>query len=93
VWYFIRFDQIAGLLMLLTAFVFWAVHVARRGHRKWTVILACVLFALGAAMGVVQEFAVDSNPDLLKEYGIMAVSIALMAEETLRMFHLANGGE
>lgn len=77
--YFIRINQIAALVMAVTAFVIWTVRWCKKGAKKPHVILACALAAAAVAQGVVQEFAVDSNPNLLLEYGIMALCLAVIA--------------
>lgn len=77
--YFIRINQIAAIIMAVIAFTLWLLRWKRQGARKHSVILACVLVTLGIAQGIVQEFAVDSNPNLLLEYGIMAACLAVIA--------------
>ena len=42
------------------------------------------------ALCIYQEFQVDSNPDLLKEYAIMAAGVAVMGAQTLLIRNKAN---
>ena len=88
--YFIRINQIAALLMALTAFILWMVRWARKGAKKPHQILCGAAVAAAIAQGVVQEFAVDSNPNLLLEYGIMALCMAVMAAVSLTVRRLAE---
>ncbi|MGN0777617.1 MAG: prolipoprotein diacylglyceryl transferase family protein [Aristaeellaceae bacterium] len=88
--YFIRINQIAALLMAVTAFVLWVVRWVRRGAKKPHVAVCCILVLAAIAQGVVQEFAVDSNPNLLLEYGIMVLCMAVMAAVTLTVRRLAE---
>lgn len=81
--YFIRINQIAAIIMAVTAFILWLIRWKRQGAKKSSVILSCILIAFGVAQGIVQEFAVDSNPNLLLEYGIMAACLALIAAVSL----------
>ena len=75
--------QIAAIIMAVTAFILWLIRWKRQGAKKSSVILSCILIAFGVAQGIVQEFAVDSNPNLLLEYGIMAACLALIAAVSL----------
>ena len=88
--YFIRINQIAALLMAVTAFVIWMVRWARKGAKKPQLILCGAAVTAAIAQGVVQEFAVDSNPNLLLEYGIMALCMAVIAAVSLTVRRLAE---
>lgn len=88
--YFIRINQIAALLMAVTAFVIWMVRWARKGAKKLPMVLCCAAVIAAIAQGVVQEFAVDSNPNLLLEYGIMALCMAVIAAVSLTVRRLAE---
>lgn len=81
--YFIRLNQIAALVMAVIAFVIWLIRWARMGAKKPSLIISAALVVLGIAVGVMQEFAVDSNPNLLLEYAIMALALALIGAVTL----------
>ncbi|MBQ8200828.1 MAG: prolipoprotein diacylglyceryl transferase [Clostridia bacterium] len=81
--YFIRINQIAGLVMAVIAFVIWTVRWVRSGAKGLHVTISCVVLIAAIAQGVVQEFAVDSNPNLLLEYAIMAACLAVVAAVTL----------
>lgn len=81
--YFIRINQIAAIVMAVIAFTLWLIRWKRQGARNPSVILSCILVTLGIAQGIVQEFAVDSNPNLLLEYGIMAACLAVIAAVSL----------
>ncbi len=81
--YFIRINQIAALVMSVTAFVVWLIRWSRKGAKPLHMALAAVLVIAGIALGIMQEFAVDSNPNLLLEYGIMALALALISAVTL----------
>lgn len=81
--YFIRINQILALVMAVIAFVIWIVRWCKKGAKKHHVILSCVVVVAAIAQGVVQEFAVDSNPNLLLEYGIMALCVAVIATVSL----------
>lgn len=81
--YFIRINQIAGIIMAVIAFTLWTRRWRRQGAKKAHVVLACIITALAILQGIVQEFAVDSNPNLLLEYGIMAACLAVIAALSL----------
>ncbi|MBQ8556042.1 MAG: prolipoprotein diacylglyceryl transferase [Clostridia bacterium] len=81
--YFIRLNQIAALIMAVIAFVIWTVRWVRKGTKIPQVIVACVVVIAAIAQGVMQEFAVDSNPNLLLEYAIMALCLAVIAAVSL----------
>lgn len=88
--YFIRINQIAALVMVVAAFVIWMVRWGRKGAKPLSLIIASLLVVAGIALGIVQEFAVDSNPNLLLEYAIMALALALIAGVTLAVRRKAN---
>lgn len=81
--YFIRINQIAALVMVVIAFVIWMVRWGRKGARPLGLIVAALLVIAGIALGIVQEFAVDSNPNLLFEYALMALALVLIAAVSL----------
>ena len=81
--YFIRINQIAALVMVVIAFVIWMVRWGRKGARPLGLIAAALLVIAGIALGIVQEFAVDSNPNLLFEYALMALALVLIAAVSL----------
>ena len=88
--YYIRINQIAGLMMVVIAFVIWMVRWARKGAKPLGLGIASLLVVAGIALGIVQEFAVDSSPNLLLEYAIMALALALIAAVTLTIRRKAN---
>ena len=88
--YYIRINQIAGLVMVVIAFVIWMVRWARKGAKPLALVIASLLVVAGIALGIMQEFAVDSNPNLLLEYAIMALSLAVVGGVTLFVRGRAN---
>lgn len=88
--YFIRINQITALSMAVIAFAIWMVRWGRKGVRPFKLVLASLLVVAGIALGIVQEFAVDSNPNLLFEYSLMALALALIASVTLVIRKKAN---
>ncbi|MGN1369791.1 MAG: prolipoprotein diacylglyceryl transferase [Aristaeellaceae bacterium] len=81
--YYIRINQIVGLLMVLIPFLFWMVRLAKRGAKRNALIFPCVVMVAAIALCIYQEFQVDSNPNLLKEYAIMAAGVAVMGTQTI----------
>ncbi len=88
--YYIRINQIAALIMVVIAFVLWAIRWGKRGAKGWQIALASLVLVLAGVQGVIQEFAVDSNPNLLLEYAIMALCVVVMGGVTLFVRHKAN---
>ena len=88
--YYIRINQITGLIMVLIPFILWLVRLARRGAKQLDIIFPCAVMAVAIALCIYQEFQVDSNPDLLKEYAIMAAGVAVMGAQTLLIRNKAN---
>ena len=88
--YYIRINQIVGLMMVLIPFILWMIRLARRGARRNALILPCVVMAAAIVLCIYQEFQVDSNPNLLKEYAIMAAGVAVMGAQTLLIRNQAN---
>ncbi len=81
--YYIRINQLTGLAMVLIPFVIWLVRWVKKGAAKKALILPIAVMAAGIVVGIYQEFQVDSNPNLLKEYAIMAAGVAVMAAQTI----------
>jgi len=81
--YYIRLNQVAALVMAVIAFVIWMIRWARSGAKPVSLAVASGLVTGGIALGIFQEFAVDSNPNLLLEYAIMALALALIAAVSL----------
>ena len=81
--YYIRINQIAGLIMVLIPFILWLVRLYKHGAKRNDLILPCVVMVVAIALCIYQEFQVDSNPDLLKEYAIMAAGVAVMGAQTI----------
>ncbi len=91
--YFIRINQIAALIMVVIPFVIWTVRWARKGAKKAHIIAAVAVLVLAAVKGVIQEFAVDSDPNLLWEYAQMVLCVAAMAAVTLWTRRKANASK
>lgn len=83
--YYIRINQIVGLLMVLIPFVLWLVRLAKGGAKRNALLVPCVVMMAAIALCIYQEFQVDSNPNLLKEYALMAAGVAVMGTQTLRI--------
>lgn len=81
--YYIRINQIIGFLMVLIPFAIWLVRLAKRGARRSDLIFPCVVMAVALALCIYQEFQVDSNPNLLKEYALMAAGVAALGTQTI----------
>lgn len=81
--YYIRINQIAGLIMVLIPFLVWLVRLSKHGAKRNDLILPCVVMVVSIALCIYQEFQVDSNPNLLKEYAIMAAGVAVMGAQTI----------
>lgn len=87
--YYIRINQIIGLLMVLIPFILWMVRLARRGAKRIDIILPCAVMIAAIVLCIYQEFQVDSNPDLLKEYALMAAGVAVMGAQTIHIRNMA----
>lgn len=81
--YYIRINQITGLILVLIPFILWLVRLARHGAKRIDLILPCVVMVVAIALCIYQEFQVDSNPNLLKEYALMAAGVAVMGAQTI----------
>ncbi len=81
--YYIRINQLTGLVMVLIPFIIWLIRFAKKSSSKKAVILPIGVLAAAIVLCIYQEFQVDSNPNLLKEYAIMAAGVAVMGAQTL----------
>lgn len=81
--YYIRINQIAGLIMVLIPFIIWLVRLSKHSAKRNELILPCAVMVVAIALCIYQEFQVDSNPNLLKEYAIMAAGVAVMGAQTI----------
>lgn len=81
--YYIRINQIVGLIMVLIPFILWLVRLSKRGTKRNDLIFPCAVMVVAIALCIYQEFQVDSNPNLLKEYAIMAAGVAVMGAQTI----------
>lgn len=88
--YYIRINQIVGLMMVLIPFILWMIRLARRGARRNALIFPCVVMAAAIVLCIYQEFQVDSNPNLLKEYAVMAAGVAVMGAQTILIRNQAS---
>ena len=81
--YYIRINQITGLIMVLIPFLIWLVRLVKHGAKRNDLILPCAVMVVAIVLCIYQEFQVDSNPNLLKEYAIMAAGVAVMGAQTI----------
>ena len=81
--YYIRINQITGLIMVLIPFIIWLVRLVKHGVKRNDLILPCAVMVVAIVLCIYQEFQVDSNPDLFKEYAIMAAGVAVMGAQTI----------
>lgn len=88
--YYVRINQIAGFIMVLIPFILWLVRLSKRSAKRKELIFPCVVMVVAIVLCVYQEFQVDSNPNLLKEYAIMAAGAAVMGAQTILIRNKAN---
>ena len=88
--YYVRINQIAGLIMVLIPFLIWLVRLSKHGAKRNDLIFPCVVMVVAIALCIYQEFQVDSNPNLLKEYAIMAAGAAVLGAQTILIRNKAN---
>lgn len=81
--YYVRINQIAGLIMVLIPFLLWLVRFSKNGAKRNDRIFPCTVMVVAIVLCIYQEFQVDSNPNLLKEYAIMAAGVAVMGAQTI----------
>lgn len=81
--YYIRINQITGLIMVLIPFIVWLVRLSKHGAKRNDLIFPCAVMVVAIVLCIYQEFQVDSNPNLLKEYAIMAAGVAVMGAQTI----------
>lgn len=81
--YYIRINQIVGLIMVLIPFILWLVRLSKHGAKRNDLIFPCAVMVVAIVLCIYQEFQVDSNPNLLKEYAIMAAGVAVMGTQTI----------
>lgn len=81
--YYIRINQITGLIMVLIPFIVWLVRWSRQDTKRTALIFPCAVMLVAIVLCIYQEFQVDSNPNLFKEYAIMAAGVAVMGAQTI----------
>ncbi len=88
--HFVRINQIGAIVLCAIALTVWTVRWARAGAKKAQVAVAWGIELAAIAMGVVQEFAVDSSLNKLLDYSIMALCLAVVAAVGLTVRRFAN---
>lgn len=76
--HFVHVNQILAILLPVIALLVWTVRWLRKGAKKAPVVIAWIVTAACIALGIVQEFAVDSSVNLFVDYGLMALAMAVM---------------
>ena len=69
--------------MVLIPFIVWLVRWSRQETKRTALIFPCAVMVVAIVLCIYQEFQVDSNPDLFKEYAIMAAGVAVMGAQTI----------
>lgn len=76
--HFVHVNQILAIILPVIALTIWTVRWCKKGAKKSLVITAWLVTAACIALGIVQEFAVDSSTNLFRDYGLMALAMAVM---------------
>ncbi len=88
--YYIRINQITGLIMVLIPFLIWILRLSKHDRKRNDFILPCLVMVVAIVLCIYQEFQVDSNPNLLKEYAIMAAGVSVLGTQTILIRNKAN---
>jgi prolipoprotein diacylglyceryltransferase len=88
--YYIRINQITGLIMVLIPFLIWILRLSKHDRKRNDFIFPCLVMVVAIVLCIYQEFQVDSNPDLLKEYAIMAAGVSALGTQTILIRNKAN---
>ncbi|MBR6667328.1 MAG: prolipoprotein diacylglyceryl transferase [Clostridia bacterium] len=88
--YYIRINQIAGLIMVLIPFLIWILRLSKHDRKRNDFIFPCLVMVVAIVLCIYQEFQVDSNPNLLKEYAIMAAGVSVLGTQTILIRNKAN---
>ena len=88
--YYIRINQIAGLIMVLIPFLIWILRLSKHDRKRNDFIFPCLVMVVAIVLCIYQEFQVDSNPNLLKEYAIMAAGVSVLGIQTILIRNKAN---
>ncbi len=75
-WGFVRFSQIASILLPVAAIVVFSVRLIKREGFNWRHIAAWVVAIACIVVGVLKEFDIDTSNNLLREYTIMSLAMA-----------------
>jgi len=88
--YYIRINQITGLIMVLIPFLIWILRLSKHDRKRNDFIFPCLVMVVAIVLCIYQEFQVDSNPNLLKEYAIMAAGVSVLGTQTILIRNKAN---
>lgn len=90
----VHINQIIAIVLPVAALLIWSIRLAKNAKKSrsitvqlviaWLLIVACI------GIGIKQEFAVDRNNNLYRDYGIMIASMVVVAATTLTIRRKAN---
>lgn len=81
---FVKISEIVSIVMAVAAFVIVAVRYLRVRKNGWGLAVSCVCYAALLTAAVICEFKMNAV-DLLRNYGIMSVSLGLMLVISFRL--------
>lgn len=85
-WGFVRFSQIASILLPVAAVAVFGIRLIRREGFGWRPIAAWIACAACIVVGVLKEFDIDTSSNLLREYTIMSLSMAGLCAAALLLW-------
>lgn len=77
--HFVHINQIIAIVLPVAALAVWTARLVQKNEKKSRLIIAWLVTAACIGIGIKQEFAVDHSENLLIDYGIMAVAMAVIA--------------
>lgn len=86
----VHINQIIAIVLPVIALAIWSVRAARRGTKKSQIIIVWLITVACIGIGIKQEFAVDRNNNLYRDYSIMAAAVTVIAGATLFIRHKAE---
>ncbi len=89
-WGFVRASQVISILLPVAAIVVFSTRLIKREGVSTKMVASWVLAVASIALGIIKEFDIDTSNNLLREYAMMSLGMAVLALTAVYLWRTAT---
>lgn len=85
-WGFVRASQIISILLPVAAIVMFSIRLIRHEGMSWRPLASWLIAGAAIGLAIIKEFDIDTSNNLVREYALMSLAMAVLAAVTLLLW-------